>query len=44
MVKDGGVSMLGMAVRMVVVKVVKDVCEGGRKDGGEEDGRENLWR
>ena len=30
--------MLGMAV-MVVVKVVKDVCEGGRKDGGED-----LWR
>ena len=40
---DGGVSMLGMAVRMVV-KVVKDVCEGGRKDGGEEDGSEDLWR
>ena len=23
---------------------VKDVCEGDRKDGGEEDGSEDLWR
>ena len=39
LVKDGGVSMLGISVRMVVVK---DVCEGGRKDGGDEDGCEGC--
>ena len=33
--------MLGMAV-MVVVKVVKDVCEGGRKDGGDKDSGEGC--